>query len=351
LDEYDVFWNHSGATISNFLIAGYLYDLNNVEAFDFTKPWWDDTAIENLRLDDHLYMAFGDVNIYLFDFHSALLFNRDVSDKHNLNLYQMVQNGEWTIEKFIKLGVELAEPAATGAGYDRMAYTGYASATMYGFLHGADVKIISRDEDNVPVMGPIEEAVVDVLSAYNTLFKDTELCDTGDGYPETTFAAQKATFASCGVGALSVLRKEAFNYGILPFPKRDTAQKEYISFVTNQIQPMVIPKSASDPERTGIILENLAAESYRRVRPEYFEVLLYSKYVRDPESLENVQMIFNNETRFELEHVYDWGNFAGKLLDHLIDEANSYASSHTSQQKAINKSIANTLAQLAKHKN
>jgi hypothetical protein len=114
---------------------------------------------------------------------------------------------------------------------------------------------------------------------------------------------------------------------------------------------MVIPKSASDPDRTGVILENLAAESYRRVRPEYFQVLLESKYVRDHESMENMDMLFKSETRFELEHIYAWNEFQDVVLTALIEKADSFASSVKKRTKAVNRSIEKTLEYLAKGSN
>lgn len=349
LDEYDVFWAHSTTTVSNFLAPGYLIDLNTIDTFDFEKPWWDDTANNYLALDEHLYMAFGDINIYLFDFHSAILFNKEVTDQHQINLYDAVKNGTWTVDKFTTLVTELALPAADGSGeYDRMGYAGNATATMFGFLHGADVELFSYDEEGVPYIEMVSETYLDVLSKYSNLFKDTKLCNPRAGDCVDKFAAQTATFVSCSVGQLGALRNEAFDYGLLPFPKYNEEQKEYISFVTNQIQPMVIPKSARNTERTGVILENLAAETYRRVRPEYFQVLLDSKYVRDHESMENMDMLFNSETRFELEHIYAWNQFESTVVNGLTGQADSFASSVKRYTRALNKCVEKTMKYLAK---
>lgn len=65
LDEYDVFWSHSTTTVRDILANGYLIDLNTIDTLDFSKPWWDSTAIDYIALDEHTYMAFGDINIYL----------------------------------------------------------------------------------------------------------------------------------------------------------------------------------------------------------------------------------------------------------------------------------------------
>ena len=349
LDEYDVYWGHSTTTVSNFLAAGYLMDMNTVDSLHFSKPWWDQTANENLALDEHMYMAFGDINIYLFDFHSTLVFNKDVTDQYGEDLYGMVQNGTWTMEQFIRLATDTALPAADGSGkYERIAYTGYAQATMFGFIHGTGAELFTKGEDGVPVLGTVSESYLNVLTAYSALFQDKNLCNTSDSDMMITFAAQEATFVSCGIGQLGGLRNEAFHYGLLPFPKRDTAQTAYISFVSNQIQPMVIPKSASDVERTGVILENLASESYRTVRPEYFQVLLESKYVRDPESLDIMKMIFDSETRFEIEHVYAWNSFENDVVAGLTGRADRFTSTVKRQSALINKNIAETLEYLNK---
>ena len=193
----------------------------------------------------------------------------------------------------------------------------------------------------------VSEAYLDVLSKYSNLFKDTKLCNPRSGECVATFAAQKATFISCSVGQLGALREESFDYGVLPFPKYNEGQKEYISFVTNQIQPMVIPKSARNTARTGVILENLAAESYRRVRPEYFQVLLDSKYVRDHESMENMDMLFSSETRFELEHIYAWSSFEETVVSALTGKADSFTSSVKSYTKMLNKCVEKTMRYLA----
>jgi hypothetical protein len=252
------------------------------------------------------------------------------------------------MEQFIRLATDTALPASDGSKkYDRMAYTGYAQATMFGFIHGAGAELFVYDENGVPSLETVSESYLNVLTAYNELFKNANLCSTADSEMIPTFAAQKATFVSCGVGQLGGLRNEAFHYGLLPFPKRDTAQKEYISFVSNQIQPMVIPMSASNTERTGVILENLAAETYRTVRPEYFQVLLESKYVRDPESLDNMNTLFSSETRFELEHIYEWGSFSDQVILGLTGGANQFPSTVKRFVTSMNKKIGETLDYLS----
>ena len=57
---------------------------------------------------------------------------------------------------------------------------------------------------------------------------------------------------------------------------------------------MSVPKTNSDLERTGIILEALARESSDTVIPAYYDVTLKNKLLRDDDSVKMLDIIFGN---------------------------------------------------------
>ena len=57
---------------------------------------------------------------------------------------------------------------------------------------------------------------------------------------------------------------------------------------------LAVPITATNLERTGIITEALSAESYKRVIPAYYETALKTKYARDDESVQMLDMIANS---------------------------------------------------------
>jgi len=63
-----------------------------------------------------------------------------------------------------------------------------------------------------------------------------------------------------------------------------------------------VPVTNNDLENTGIIMEEMACEGYKKIRPEFYESLLLRKIARDNESAEMLDYIFNNI-------VYDTGGF------------------------------------------
>jgi hypothetical protein len=67
--------------------------------------------------------------------------------------------------------------------------------------------------------------------------------------------------------------------------------------------------------------------------------------------MENMDMLFNSETRFELEHVYSWNNFTEVVVNALTKKSDNFASLVKSRTTAVNRSIAKTMDYLAKGSN
>lgn len=331
-DIYDAVWQHSSNMISNMLANRFLLNMDAIESFDFGSPWWNKSAIDAVSIGPGIYLAFGDISFYLYDFHSILAFNQKIAGDYTLaDPYDTVNAGKWTMDKF-KETVRQVSADLNGDGQikpdaDLMGFTGRPDSTIYGFLHAADVSLFDKDEDNYIVFDGISQAYYDVLSSYSEVLGDKTLAyNNFDEKFISNFPTDRFLFTSCGVGELSALRDMESSYGIIPFPKRDEAQENYISFVTDQIQPMGVPVTASDPDRTGTVLENLAAESRRQARSVYFDVLLNYKYVRDEISIEMLRLIYGSETRFEIENMYRWGNVASKVVSSISGSAANFIS-------------------------
>ena len=85
-------------------------------------------------------------------------------------------------------------------------------------------------------------------------------------------------------------------------PKYDENQKGYATMVNvNSIDSLMIPVTATELEKTAIVLVLMAANSWE-LDDTYFEVCLQSKYTRDEESYEMFKL--GTETV-----VYDLGYF------------------------------------------
>lgn len=93
----------------------------------------------------------------------------------------------------------------------------------------------------------------------------------------------------------AVMRDMKDEYGVVPMPKYDEAQKDYGTLLHDQFTVLSIPKTALDDRRDRIsaVMEALCYTSYNIVRPAYYDVALRSKLVSDPDSAEMLDLLFS----------------------------------------------------------
>ena len=106
-----------------------------------------------------------------------------------------------------------------------------------------------------------------------------------------------AAMATLRIMALesAVMRDMKDEYGVVPMPKYDEAQKDYGTLLHDQFTVLSIPKTALDDRRDRIsaVMEALCYTSYNIVRPAYYDVALRSKLVSDPDSAEMLDLLFS----------------------------------------------------------
>ena len=83
-------------------------------------------------------------------------------------------------------------------------------------------------------------------------------------------------------------------YGIIPCVKYDESQQDYITYVI--AENAGIPAVVTDMEASSIILEALQYESWKTVRPAYYDIMLKQKYSSDEVSGQMLDIIFENNT-------------------------------------------------------
>jgi hypothetical protein len=114
---------------------------------------------------------------------------------------------------------------------------------------------------------------------------------------------------------LTFLRDSETDLGVLPLPKWNEDQESYIQFMDSWcISPVVIPISASSPERSAFFAQALAEASREYVRPAYYDVCLTGKYIRDNESEEMLDIIFGNCVLDNCD-LYQWASLWFSIVD------------------------------------
>jgi len=300
-----------------FLAAdGYLLSAEQMAHVDLEKPWYAQDMNNVVSMNGKHYLIFSDECTNMYGLSIALLFNKKIISDLGLETpYNLVKSGSWTYDKFFDMcRAAVFDLDGDGVMTDRDRY-GVLSQDNWlptNFWVSAGVlTVIKNSEDMFALNVEGNERLLQVLNmAREGLFggekiyfhygfdKVTTFTQRGDVYGFTDlgfqmFESDLGLFYSTLINTIPALRSMDTDFGILPFPKADETQNRYITRNGGGMLKLA-PKHASNPERTGIIVEALAAESRNTTIPAYKEINLKTKFARDDESAEMLDMIFDN---------------------------------------------------------
>ena len=337
-------YKHLGDAASN----GFLADLAGAGYFDFSQPWWYQKVNDAYSIGGHSYIAVGMYDLDNFYDNSCIYFNKNLLTDltGSSDLYSVVKNGEWTVDKMTELAslarLDLDGDGTMDFGKDRF---GYGQANGYGFIYqfAWNQPVTVRDEEGYPVEAINTERMVTMTEKFMSLLFDHDfiVLDESGGPAVTAFREGRELFFLTSLKAsFTDLRDMEQDFGILPMTKLDEAQEEYLTHATAHTSAIGIPivKTQEGTEYASVILEAMAAEGFRKVRPVVYDVALKSKYTRDEESFEMVDIVVRGRTA-DFAEIYDqWG--MTYTLDFIArGNVTNWASYYRSQNKIQNKHI------------
>jgi len=316
--------------VANLAQNGILWDLSSLPHIDLTKPYWDQKANEDLAVTGKMFYTTGDIGVVDNIYTHALLFNKDLVEAYHLeNPYELVRDNEWTLERMGKIVKQVGQDVDNNGVYDEKDMYGLMiwNDPMVAMLAGAGEKIASVNDAGeieltlyservVNLYDTLQNIVFDQQHVYNYQYdnvtgKGTNI-STWDTNRFSVFNENRVLF---NFGALSLVeshRDSEVDFGILPYPKFDASQKDYGHVVSGfHTQFFCIPVMA-EPERSSAVAELLAYYGNEYLTPAYYEKTLCGKYVRDEESTEMLDIIFDSHV-FDVGIYYDIGGYFDQI--------------------------------------
>ena len=319
-NTYDAFSVALQGPTARLAQEGMLLDLKEIPYIDLEKPWWDQKANAQLSINNKLMFTINDLLIIDKDALFIFLFNKDVIEELSLeNPYELVRDGKWTIDKMWDMAKDVSRDIdGDGVMGETDAYRMLTAAhTIHGNVVGSGHFVITKDSKDLPVINIQDPMIEKSYEKWITMINDranTWVAQDWDKnhadiwmYQLEVLSEKRGLWLYAGMDRVTTLRTFDFNFGILPNPKFDEAQTEYYNHVHAWCTTAIsVPITTIDQERTGMILEALTAESYYTLRPAYYELSLKTKFMRDDESGEMLDLIFSTRC-YDLGHVYNWG--------------------------------------------
>ena len=304
---YDLVASYA-ATIPALVSQGLFANWSDMDYVDFSKPWWSEKVKDEMTINGKCFMITGDISLALWEGMSCVMFNKKLADNYGIgNMYDLVKEGNWTFDKMLDI---------TKDRYQDLDGDGEVSDNdAFGMIHGTateidnykeafEIPVTKRGDDGYPEFALKSEKIVDVLTRL-----DAWVWNSNDVYwglnldrpvLQEIFSRGNSLLFNSTLGATQNLRDMKDDFGILPYPKYDENQKDYHATSLDEFSMFVIPVDAPDTDKTAFITEALCAESYKKVVPVFYDVVLKTKNARDNDSAEMIDIIRDGL-------VFDWG--------------------------------------------
>jgi len=333
-----------------------LYDLNTIERFDMTKPYWDQNAAKELTMGGKLYFTNCDLNVQEVGF--SVYFNKFLIEELKLESpYDLMDRNEWTIDKWAELC--LSTEVAKDVDGDGVQSVTDRYGTLYEhhngrmFFYGADLRATTNNEAGIPEVSIFKEdgKAVNVYNKVKEVFSspthswDIDSMSSNDkgSYPDkwdycrSLFCQDLYLFHYEGTNILHQFADMEHEFGILPFPKYDSNQKEYKTMYPRNCAMIAIPNMVENLERTANIIEDMNYYSSLVLKPAWYDTLLSRRYARDDESERSLDLILAGRV-YDIGMYFDFGSINSALLSQdarTVNITRTYARLEKTIQKDI----------------
>ena len=352
--EYHIVYQHMVNAATALGMGDCLFNLTDLEYVNFENPWWDQDCQNGFMIGDNMMLACGDLLPSSMMITAAVMFNKNLFDQKGIELpYDDAREGTWTIDDMLTI---TKDQTSDLNGDGKVIYTddfyglvGWSLDCDYNFYFGSGCTMFTHDDEHLPVY----EVDADRLqTVYDKIYKliitqnsfhvtvlEYQANNAMHAEPANVFKQGRALFFAGYLSAGTGLREMEHDFGILPQPKYDERQEEYLSFVNGAASVVVVPKSLTeaDLELTGYMLEVLASSSYYMVTDTLYDKVAKSKNARDPESAEMVDVIIRHRVfDFGYTHFHDQSLPCASIIQTALN------SGSPSITKDINKAATKT---------
>ena len=350
-DAFDVGFSALSTTFT-MGISGQVIDLYSVPYIDLTRDWWDQKLKNDMTVKGHLFFESGDISPNQDIRTYGMVFNKDLCKKLALDYpYDMVRDGKWTLDTFSTYVKGVNQDINGDGVMDYEDRWGFFSETVTScmFFISSKGRIAEVNKDGLIETNIQSEQNVQRLTKALELMTNQETTLWANPYVashDNSWSAASAWYAEGNALIRSSViepiprdyRTMETDFGVLPFPKYNEAQDEYYSLTSPGAQVIFIPMTVSDVERCGIILEALSAQSVSTVSPAFYDVCLNGKYIRDEESADMLDIIFDGKV-YDVGYLLSIGSISSKVTalekEYSTDVVSMLASIESAMQAKI----------------
>ena len=311
--------------ISLLLSGGKLVDLADFSAFELDKDYYESAATAGLSVAGKTFALAGTLTASTTYATSAMLVNNalmnktDVKNELGMTVFNLVENGGWTLDKMNELSLMADTKGLTED--DLPLFSGFSSSgkSALSLMAGLGASIFENKKDAIPslsVKGEGFAALFDAISHLAWSYGKTEAGSLIGSCYNLDVKQGEALFTISTVGKAKELSDSGLCFSLVPMPKADPAQPDYISRVElDMCELAAIPSTTSDLARSAAVLSSLFSLS-KDTKSAY----LSSLKTECPHDNEKMLEIIERTKHYDLGDLFGWGDFDAALESVLTND-------------------------------
>ncbi|MCL2814939.1 MAG: extracellular solute-binding protein, partial [Oscillospiraceae bacterium] len=242
--SYDLLMTHLMHGIAT-AVNGCTYDITDFPNIDLSKPYWSQGATQGLSISHKLYLGLSDLSFSTNENLYCMFFNKELIKNYGVeNPYALLQENNWTFDKFNEI-IRQGYLDLNGNGKaDKEDQFGYITSSAMNFLWSGGSQIMKKDENDMPYLEYNTPKTINIFEKAFDITNNEFTFKTIEWFAEdplNMFADGRGVFYSSQLCRVNDLRATEFDFGIIPYPKYDSAQERYYSYVDGHASMMAIP--------------------------------------------------------------------------------------------------------------
>ncbi len=297
--EYDIVWANMSSTLPTTMLKGLYMDVNEIDSMKTDSPWYIKNMQNEYALNGKLYGVIGDASFTLYEQMEVVFYNKDLLADYKIDdPIEKVESGEWYME-------DLFESAKNIVSTDADTYTGALGDDSVGLLWDCvagryittawNLSLVERD--NTGKVYIAESPAQHLVDVFDYIFDKIDnsggtVITPGDRATITdNFNSGKVAFALTYLGLGSIIKEASFEYSIVPVPKIDEDQSDFVTAVGSSVASIMVLKNVKDAELSGKVIEAFSYYSHYDGVPQFYDVILKLQYAKDAQFGETLDMI------------------------------------------------------------
>lgn len=357
-----------GTSLGTVVTDGLFYDFRQMDEagyINMENAYWSPESQDDLTIAGRTFLAVNDITMSKLSWSSCMFYNPQIITDFGLEDPQdLVTANNWTLDKFLELVGSVSYDSDKDGSLtkeDTYGFICFEGGDPIGLLYGSGVTCTTKNEDGTYNLAIGETKVIDLIGKIKdtltnpkNVFTDSQITSGADmtgydqwEYTRSYFSKGHSLFLSGTPELTREMKDMESGYGIVPLPKYDASQENYIATIDPAAGVFAIPNtvrndgvSSASLERTGTILEYLAYKSGQEggVVDAYYETTIKGQRMTIEKNKEMLDIV-RNSGRYEWSDVvFPADNKISTVLGEMYSKngpASRFAQSKTRLTKAL----------------